>query len=181
VGELTRRKEEQENLPAIGYQYKLLRQDQDKISRHCPRLTEQERYSERWYKYYTLEEITFWDFTYCVNKTRLPVLRSLHCYRTILRVSFFQGVQIINDYSWYSNINYLTAIQRDCFQFTLKYLRGTFPIDYLVYHERDLPEIVCKRKTYITEDPRYFVKQPTLEEWQDKIRRTPTHIRVTYQ
>jgi hypothetical protein len=28
---------------------------------------------------------------------------------------------------------------------------------------------------------KYFVKQPTLHEWQEKISRIPTHIRVTYQ
>jgi hypothetical protein len=108
-------------------------------------------------------------------------LVTLHCCCTIFRVSFFQEVWRIKDYSWYLNVNFLTARPLDCFQFTFLYKRGTFPIDYLVYHKRYIPEIVRKRKTYITKDPRYFKTQLTLQEWQDKIGRTPTHITVTHQ
>jgi hypothetical protein len=163
-GEISSSKEEQENLPAIAYRYKHLRQDQNKISRRCPQLKEQDRYCERWYTYYTIEEIKYLDSTYCVNETRLPVFWSLHCNCTFFCVAFFQEVRIIYDYSWSSNITYLTSRPSDCFQYQFTYLRGTFPIDYLVYHKRDIPEIIRKRKTYITEDAWYFVKQPTLQE-----------------
>jgi hypothetical protein len=150
---LSRSEEEQENLATIEHRYANLKDGQDKLynlSRRCPRLTKQERYRERRYTYYTLEEITYLDYMYCVNKTRLPVLCSLHSFCTLYRVSFFQEVQIINDHSWYSNTNYLMARPRDSFQFTFAFSRSTFPIDYLVYHNREIPEIVLRRKNYIT-------------------------------
>jgi hypothetical protein len=163
------------------YRYKDLKEDQDKLSSSCPRLPESEIYIERRYTYYTLEEITHLDYHYCINKTRLPVLRSLHSYRTIWRVSFYQEAQIIDDNGWYSNRSFLTERPRECFQFTFIFSRGTFPTDYFVYHKRAVPPKSLKWKNYINEDPRYFVNRPTFEEWYDKIHRIPSQIRVTYQ
>jgi hypothetical protein len=151
------------------------------LSRSCPWLPESEIYIERRCKYYTLEEITYLDYHYCIKETRLPVLRSLHSYHTKWRDSFYQEVRSINDYGWYSNTSFLTARPRDCFQFTFTFTRGTFPIDYFVYHKRAVPPKSMKRKNYITEDPRYFANRPTFEEWYNMIHRIPTHLRVTYQ
>jgi hypothetical protein len=47
-GKLSSSKEEQENLPVIGHQYKKLKEDQDKLS-NCPRLPESEKYNESRY------------------------------------------------------------------------------------------------------------------------------------
>jgi hypothetical protein len=121
------------------------------------------------------------DYTYCLNKTRLPVLRSLHSHRTFWRVSFYKEVRVLNDSGCYSNTSYLTARPRDCFQYALTFSRGTFSIDYCVYHKRPLPPKSLKRKNCRTDDPRYFETRPTFKEWYDKIHRTPSFLRFTYQ
>jgi hypothetical protein len=128
-----------------------------------------------------IEEITYLDYAYCLNDTRLPVLRSLHSYRTIWRVSFYKEVQILDASGWYLNTSSLTERPRDCFQYTLTFSRGTFPIDYCVYHKRAVPPKHLKRTNYITKDPRYFKSRPTFEEWYNNINCIPSLLRVTYQ
>jgi hypothetical protein len=85
-------KEEQESLPAIDYpshlKFKNLKSNQDKLSNNCPRLPVLEQNIERWYTYYTNKEITYLDYTHCVNETRLPLLWTLHSNRTLFWVSF---------------------------------------------------------------------------------------------
>jgi hypothetical protein len=111
-------KEEQESLPAIDYQshlnFKNLKPIQDKLS-DCPRLLVLKQSIDQEYTYYTITEVTYWDYTYCLHETRLPVVRSLHSNRTIWRVSFYKEVRVLNDFGWYSNTSFLTAITRDCF------------------------------------------------------------------
>jgi hypothetical protein len=157
-----------------------LKLNQDKLS-NCPRQPVLRQNIERKYTYYTITKDTYLDYTYCLNKTRLPVLGSLHSHRTIWRVSFYKEVRVLIDFGWYLNTSYLTARPRDCFQYTFIFSRGTFPIDYCVYHKRPLPPKYLKDKNYITEDPRYFEVRPTYKEWYDKIHRTPSLLRVTYQ
>jgi hypothetical protein len=152
---------EENDIPAIGHRYKDLKEDQDKLSSSCPRLPVSEKCIERRYTYYTIEEITYFDYRYCLNETRLPVLWSLHSHRTIWRVSFYQEIRILNDSGWNSNTSYLTARPRNCFQYMFTFSRGTFPIDYYEYHRCAVQPKSLKRTNYITEDPRYFEKCTT--------------------
>jgi hypothetical protein len=75
----------------------------------------------------------------------------------------------------------LTESPRNCFKFTFKYSRGTFPIDYLVYHKLEIPARTYKRRAYTANNPRYFAKGQTYKEWNDKITRSPSSCTVTYQ
>jgi hypothetical protein len=105
--------EEQENLAIIERQNAHLTEDHDKFSRSCPRLTDVERYSERQYTHYFLEEITYLDYHYCVNKTRLPGLWSLRSFCTLFRVSFFQEVWLMNEHC---NLIWQDQIHAKCSQ-----------------------------------------------------------------
>jgi hypothetical protein len=106
-------KEEQESLPAIDYRshlkFKHLKSNKDKLSNNCPRLLVLEQNIKHGYTYYTNEEISNLDYTYCVNKTRLPVLWTLHSNRTLFQVSFYTETRIVNISRWYSNFNIKTT------------------------------------------------------------------------
>jgi hypothetical protein len=66
--------QEQESLPAIDYRshlnFKNLKSNQDNLSNNCLRLPVLKQNIEREYTYYTNEEITYLDYTYCVNETK---------------------------------------------------------------------------------------------------------------
>jgi hypothetical protein len=160
--------------------FKNLKKDQDKES-NCPRLPVLTREVERVYNYYTNEEITYLDYTYCVNETKLPVIRTLHSDRTLFRVSFYTETRVVNIDGWYSNTFYLTEKPRDRFTFSYKLSRGTFPIDHFVFHKREIPAYIYKKRAYTDNDPRYFAKEPTYEEWFEKIHRCPASVKVTFQ
>jgi hypothetical protein len=51
----------------------------------------------------------------------------------------------------------------------------------LVSHKFEIPANLYDKKAYIDEDPRYFVKRPTYEEWNERIQRPPSSSTVTYQ
>jgi hypothetical protein len=95
---MSRSKEEIKSLLAIDYQsqlnFKNLKLNQDKLS-NCPRLPVPKSDIERWYAYYANEYISYLDYTYCVNETRLPVLRTLYSNRTLFRVLFYTETQVV--------------------------------------------------------------------------------------
>jgi hypothetical protein len=103
---MSRSKDEIDFLLAIYYRstlkFKNLKKNQDKLS-DCPRLPVLKRESELVYNYYTNEEITYLDYTYCVNETKLPVIRTLHSDRTLFRVLFYTETRVVNIDGWYSN------------------------------------------------------------------------------
>jgi hypothetical protein len=94
---------------------------------------------------------------------------------------FYTETRIVNISGWYSNTYHLTERPRDCFKFSFNLSRGTFPIDYLVFHKREIPASTYKKRAYITNDPRYFANSPTYEEWYEKIHRSLSICTVTYQ
>jgi hypothetical protein len=162
--------------------FKHLKKDQDKES-NCPRLPVTERDIERWYPYrfYANEYISYLDYTYCVNETRLPVLRTLFSNRTLFRVSFYTETRVVYKEGEYSYKYRLTERPRNCFKYSYSLSRGTFPIDHLVYHKLEIPAKIYKRRAYTKNDPRYFAKGPTYDEWNEKTNRSPTLSTVTYQ
>jgi hypothetical protein len=99
----------------------------------------------------------------------------------LFRVSFYTETRIVNISWWSSNTYHLTENPRDRLTFTFTLSRGTFPIDYLVFHKREILVDLYNKKAYIDKDPRYFVKSPTYEEWYEKIHRPPSSCTVTYQ
>jgi hypothetical protein len=164
---MSRSKEEIESLLAIDYRsnlnFKNFQFNQDKLS-NCPRLSVLKRDIKRWYAYYANEYVTYLDYTYCVNETRLPVLWTLHSNCTLFRVSFYTETRVIAIEGEYSYKYRLTESPRNCFKFTFKYSRGSFPIDYLVFHKLEIPAKVYKIRAYTANDPRYFAKSPTYKE-----------------
>jgi hypothetical protein len=133
------------------------------------------------YNYYTNEEITYLDYTFCVNETKLPVIRTLHSDRTLFRVLFYTETRVVNKDGWYSNTFYLTEKPQARFMFSYKLSCGTFPIDHFIFHKREIPAYIYKKGAYIDNDPRYFEKSPTYREWFEKIHRCPFIDKVTYQ
>jgi hypothetical protein len=181
---MARSKEEIESLLAIDYRsnlnFKNLKLNQDKLS-NCPRLSVIKRDIERWYAYYANEYITYLDYTYCANETRLPVLRTLHSNHTFFRVSFYTETQVAVIEGEYSYKYRLTESPRNCFKFSFNISRGTFPIDYLVFHKLEIPARTYQKRAYTANDPRYLVKSPTYEEWYKQIHQSLTNNAVTYQ
>jgi hypothetical protein len=108
----------------------------------------------RYQKEISNEYISYLDYAYGVNETRLPVLRTLYSNRTLFRVSFFTETRIVAIEDEYSYKYCLTEHPRNCFKFTFKYSRGTFPIDYLVFHKLEIPTRTYKRRAYTANDPR---------------------------
>jgi hypothetical protein len=180
---MSKSKEEIDFLLAIDYRstlnFKNLKHSQDKLS-NCWRLPVLKREIERWYNYYTNEEITYLDYTYCVNETRLPVIWTLHSNRTLFRVLFYTETRVVNIDGWYSNTFHLTERPRDRFKFSYKLSRSTFPIDHFVFHKREVPAYIYNKRAYTDHDPRYFAKGPTYEEWHEKIHRCPCTVTATY-
>jgi hypothetical protein len=141
----------------------------------------QKRDTERWYTYYANESVTYLDYTYCVNETRLPVLRSLYSKRTLFRVSFYTETLVVAIEGEYLYKYFLTDRPWDCFKFSFNLSRGTFPIDYLVFHKLEIPARAYKKRAYTKNDPRYFEKRPTYNEWNEKNQWSPTFCTVIYQ
>jgi hypothetical protein len=170
---MSRSKEEIESLLAIAYRipliFKNLKLNQDKLS-NCQRLSVLKRDIERWYSYYANQYITYLDYTYFVNETRRPVLRTLHNNRTLFRVSFYTETRIV-----------IIERPRGYFKVSFKRSRGTFPIVYLVFHKLEIPARTDKKRAYTINDPRYFAKSPTYEEWYEKTHRCQPICTVTYQ
>jgi hypothetical protein len=162
--------------------FKNLKSNQDKLSNTCPKLPVLKQNIEREYTYFTNEEITYLDYTYCVNETRLPILRKLHSNCSLFRVSFYTEIWIVNISGWYSNTYNLTERPRDCFTFTFTLACGTFHIDYLVFHKREILVDLYNKKAYIDKDPRCFVKSPTYEDWYEKIHQVAqSHTNKSWQ
>jgi hypothetical protein len=115
---MSRRKKEVESLHAIDCQshlnFKKLKLNQDKLS-NFPRLPVLERNIERWYAHYANEYVTYLDYTYCVNETRLPVLRTLYGNRTLFRVLFYTETRVVIIEGEYSYKFRLTERPWDCF------------------------------------------------------------------
>jgi hypothetical protein len=160
--------------------FKQLKFNQDKLS-NCPRLLVLKRDIERWYAYYANEYVTYLDYTYCVNETRLPVLRTLYSNRTLFRVLFYTETRVVIIEGEYSYKDCLTESPRNSFNLSFDLSFGTFPIDYLVFHKLEIPAHTYKKRAYTADDTRYFVKSPTYEEWYEKIHRPLTINTVTDQ
>jgi hypothetical protein len=75
----------------------------------------------------------------------------------------------------------LTERPRNCFKYSYSISRGTFPIDYLVFHKLEIPARTYKKRAYTANDPRYFAKVPTYDEWYEKINRPSILHTVTHQ
>jgi hypothetical protein len=178
---MSSKEEEQDYLPIIDYRFPNLKYDQDKFSRDCPLLAIPDR--ERQWTISTHEEITYLDYTYCKNETRLPVLRTRHSARILYRVSFYMEVRVICTDLWgndpYSEQGwqhesledeYLTEVPISGFTFTATIQRGTFPIDHFVFNGLEVPASEYKKKEWTENDPRYFKEVPTEEEWNKKIK-----------
>jgi hypothetical protein len=181
---MSRSKEEIESLLAIDYRsqlkFKKLKLNQDNLS-NCPRLSVLRRDIEHWYAYYANEYITYLNYTYCVNETRLPVLRTLYSNRTLFRVWFYTETRIVIIEGEYSYKYRLTERPWDCFKFSYILSRGTFPIDYLVFHKLEIPARTYKKRAYTDNDPRCFGKSPAYEEWYEKTHCRQPICTVTYQ
>jgi hypothetical protein len=166
---MSSKEDTEDYLPAIAYRFPNLKDDQDKFSRNCPLLAIPE--IEREYTLNTHEEVTYLDYKYCVNETRLPVLRTLHSQRTLYRVAFYIEIRIICSDSNDRELEdqYLTDPPLNCFKFSATIKRGTFPIDHLVFNGLEVPASEYKKKEWIENDPRYFKEIPTVKEWREKI------------
>jgi hypothetical protein len=145
---MSRSKEETEDLLKIDrstLNFKNLQHNQDKLS-NCPRIPVTKREFERWYPYwfYANNYFSYLDYTYGVNETRLPVLRTLYSNRTLFQVSFYKETRVVYREDEYSYTYRLTESPRNCFKYTFKLERGTFLIDYLVFHKREIPEKFTK-------------------------------------
>jgi hypothetical protein len=183
---MSSKEEEQDYLPIIDYRFPNLKYDQDKISRNCPLLAIP--YLEREYLRYGAEEITYLDYTYCVNETRLPLLRTLHSQRTLYRVSFYWAARQVSIEVFENNrhlVNlgeyYLTARPRNRFTHTATLQRGTFPSDHLVFNGLPVSATEFKKRDYIKHDPRYFKEIPTIKEWDKKIKAPIVTHKYTFE
>jgi hypothetical protein len=99
----------------------------------------------------------------------------------LFRVSFYTETRVVNIDGWYSNTFHLTEKPLDCFTFSYKLSRGTFPIDHFVFHKREILAYIYKKRAFTSNDPRYFGKSPTYEEWYEKVHPCPLIVTAKYQ